>query len=168
MRLLAVLLALSLVGTGACKEARTVSHSKAPESSLKADRPEHDFGRVPIDGGKVETLFDLVNEAPGEVQLLSVATSCGCTEAVAEFADGSTVGSFDLPNDGQENDAGRKVSAGESFKVRVAFDPAAHGPDAVGELMREVILATRDGGQTRLVIRANVVRVADPHEGGPR
>lgn len=162
MRLLSVLLALSLVGTGACDEARTVSDFRAPELSLEADRPEHDFGRVPIDGGKVETLFDIVNEAPGEVRLLSVATSCGCTEAVAEFADGSTVGAFDLPSDGQENDAGRKVSAGESFKVRVVFDPAAHGPDGIGELMREVILATRDGAQTRLAIRANVVRVDGP------
>ncbi len=155
---LSILLALSLAGTGACNEARTVSDSRAPESSLKADRPEHDFGRVPIDGGKVETLFDLVNEAPGEVRLLSVATSCGCTEAVAEFADGSTVGSFKLPGDGQESEAGRNVSAGESFEVRVVFDPAAHGPEGVGELMREVILATRDGARTRLVIRANVVR----------
>ena len=158
MRLLSVLFALSLVGTGACDEARTVSDSSPPESSLKADRPEHDFGRVPIDGGKVETLFNIVNEAPGEMRLLSVATSCGCTEAVAEFGDGSTVGSFDLPVDGQDSDAGRSVSAGESFKVRVVFDPAAHGPEGVGELMREVILATRDGAQTRLVIRANVVR----------
>ena len=158
MKFLRFFLVSGLLATGACEEARTLSDSELPESSLKADRAEHDFGRILIDGGKVETVFSIVNEAPADVQLLSVATSCGCTEAVAEFADGSTVGSFELPLDGQENDAGRAVQAGEGFKVRVVFDPAAHGPDGIGQLMREVILATRGAGQTRLVITANVVR----------
>lgn len=158
MRLLNVLLTISLLGTGACSEARTVSESMPTESSLRADREDHEFGRILIDGGKVETLFTIVNESLDEVRLLSVATSCGCTEAVAEFADGSTVGSFELPIDGQENHAGRKVGVGESFKVRVVFDPAAHGPNGVGELMREIILATQGGGETRLTITANVVR----------
>ena len=54
--------------------------------------------------------------------------------------------------------AGRLVASGERFEVRVVFDPAAHGPDGLGELMREVTLATLAKGQTRLVITANVVR----------
>jgi len=153
-----ILLAVTLVGMGACGETRTAPNPDPPEATLKADRPDHDFGVVRIDGGKVETLFSIVNEGPGEVRLLYVSTSCGCTEAVAEFADGSTVGPFSLPVDGQDDSAGRSVSAGESFKVRVVFDPAAHGPSGVGELMREVILATRGGGQTLLTITADVVR----------
>lgn len=149
---------VALFLTGACESEREVPRSLPATPAFKPDRLEHDFGRVPIDGGTVETLFRLVNESSDDVQLASVATSCGCTSATAQFADGSTVGSFDPPADGDWGSAGRSVMAGESFQVRVVFDPAAHGPDGVGELMREVILATPDGSSTRLVIMVNVVQ----------
>ena len=158
MKIAYALFAAALLGTGTCDNGRESSDSPDPASALEADRSAHDFGRVRIDGGPVETVFDIVNDGASEVRLLAVSTSCGCTKATAEFADGSTVGSFDAPIDGDPADAGRQVSVGEAFQVRVTFDPAAHGPDGVGQLMREVVLATLDGGQTRLVITADVVR----------
>lgn len=158
MRFLIVLLTALLVGTGACDGRPDASDSPIPQSSLTAEPPEHDFGRVPIDGGMVGTVFRIVNEGSDDVRLLSVSTSCGCTKALAEFSDGSTVGSFDVPDDGNVANVGRVVGAGEAFRVRVEFDPAAHGPDGTGQLLREVILAMPDGGQTRLVITADVFR----------
>ncbi len=158
MRFLGLVFATLLVGTGACDSRPAESHTATRKSSLTVDRPEHDFGRVPIDSGSVETVFHIVNDGPDVMRLLSVSTSCGCTKALAEFADGSTVGSFDIPDDGDTADAGKIVRPGEAFRVRVEFDPAAHGPDGVGRLLREIVLATLGGSQTRLVITADVFR----------
>ncbi|NNJ48585.1 MAG: DUF1573 domain-containing protein [Acidimicrobiia bacterium] len=157
MRIRYTLFVAALVGTGACTDRPAAEDlPEAGLSSFSVDRSGHDFGRVPIDGGVVEAVFHVVNDGPDQVRLLSVSTSCGCTTALAVFTDGSTVGSYDAPAGSQ--DAGRIVRTGESFQVQVKFDPAAHGPNGVGQLMREVILATLDGVPTRLVITADVFR----------
>ena len=40
----------------------------------------------------------------------------------------------------------RSIAPGASFDVRVTFDPAAHEPQGLGNVMRAVNIHTRDGG----------------------
>jgi hypothetical protein len=128
------------------------------ESSLRSDQVSHDFGDIPIDGGVVETVFQVENDGE-ETRLVAVYTSCGCTSAVLEFGDGSTVGPFGMPGHGDPLEIGRTLAPGESFLVKLAFDPAAHGPQGLGNVMRVVSLHTRGGATAELTITANVVRL---------
>lgn len=172
MRYTQLLLVAGLLGTAACAgEAQRTRTAQAeePKSLLELERQQaesplavaesrHDFGEIPIDGGDVTTVFSVTNEGDGAAELAAVYTSCGCTTAVLEFADGSTVGPFGMPGHGEMPELERSVEPGESFHVHVTFDPAAHGPQGVGSVMRAVNIHTRDGGTTELRITADVVR----------
>ncbi len=129
------------------------------ESPLKADRLSHDFGSIPINGGNVETVFRISNTGSRPLRLVAIYTSCGCTTAVIDFADGSRAGPFGMPGHaGAQTQIDRAVNAGEDFSVRVAFDPAAHGPGGLGKITRVVTIHTADGSAAELVIAANVVQ----------
>lgn len=175
MRMITWILISGLLGAVACSAAETGEASAASEatkprsllelerqqakSALQVDRAEHDFGSIPIDGGNVETVFTISNTGSTAVRLVAVYTSCGCTSAVLEFADGSKVGPFGMPgHEGSQTQIDRVADAGEAFAVHVTFDPAAHGPQGVGEVTRAVTLHTEAGGIVRLVINANVLR----------
>jgi hypothetical protein len=174
MRATKALLIAGLVATVACggrqdEEASTVAQAAAPrslvdlqkqeaESPLQADQHLYEFGDVPIGGGKVSTAFQVSNAGASPVRLVSVYTSCGCTTAEIEFVDGSKAGPFGMPGHELPTDIDRTVSAGENFTVRVFFDPAAHGPEGLGKVMRAVTLHTEDGTGIRLAIMANVVQ----------
>lgn len=129
------------------------------ESTLVAEKSRHDFGEIPIDGGDVTTVFTLTNRGDEAAELAAVYTSCGCTSAVLELADGSTVGPFGMPGHGEMPEVDGTVEPGESIRVRVTFDPAAHGPQGLGSVMRAVNIHTRDGGTTELRVTADVVRL---------
>ncbi len=127
-------------------------------SPLRADPQQYDFGSIPINGGKVETVFQMSNTGSAPVRLVAVYTSCGCTTAVLEFADGSTAGPFGMPGHESETVLDHAVSAGEQFRVAVTFDPAAHGPAGTGRVMRTVTIHTEDGGTSEVGISADVVK----------
>ncbi len=126
-------------------------------SVLTADPRQYDFGRVPIDQGDVETAFRVTNRGADPVTLVSVYTSCGCTTAVLEFEDGTREGPFGMPGHELPTRLSRTLGPGGSVRVRVVFDPAAHGPAGVGRVMRAVAVHTEDGGGVELVIAAEVV-----------
>ncbi len=171
MRTALILVVGLLAAAGCVREADTsqTAQTSRPRSLLEkeqqqarspfaSDRERHDFGDIAIDGGDVETVFRVSNTAHDEVELVAVYTSCGCTSAVLEFDDGSTAGPFGMPGHGDLPEIERLVVPGESFDVRVSFDPAAHGPQGLGNIMRAVKLHARDGGTTELTITAHVVR----------
>jgi hypothetical protein len=168
---LILLLATAVSGVGCSAEAESAGMAEAgqPRSLLELERQEavpplqsdrlrHDFGEIPIDGGVVETVFQVENDGE-ETQLVAVYTSCGCTSAVLEFGDGSTAGPFGMPGHGDPLEIDRTLAPGESFQVKLAFDPAAHGPQGLGNVMRVVSLHTRGGATAELTITANVVRL---------
>jgi hypothetical protein len=129
------------------------------ESTLTADEALHEFGEIPIDGGDVTTTFTLTNSGQSRARVVAVYTSCGCTTAALEFTDGTTVGPFGMPGHGDMPELDRAIEPHESFRVQVTFDPAAHGPQGLGSIMRAVNVHTRDGGTTELRITAQVVRL---------
>ncbi len=182
MRLLDVVLVVSLASLVSCGDragGRTGSQSAEPRSLLELEREgvdlsqreplfaksplraepiSHEFGSISIDGGTVETVFRVANEGEIPTRLVSVTTSCGCTTAVVEFDDGSSAGPFGMPGHGLSTAIDRVLDAGEVFRVRVNFDPAAHGRDGLGEISRGVTLETEGGGRTQVIIAATVVR----------
>lgn len=171
MRYTHLLLVAGMLGAAACSdegEGTRTAETAAPkslleleqrqaEAALVPDEPGYDFGEISIDGGDVTTAFKLTNEVDEAVELAAVYTSCGCTSAVLEFADGSSAGPFGMPGHGPMPEIERRIEPGERFDVRVTFDPAAHGPQGVGHIMRAVNIHTRDGGTTELRITADVV-----------
>ncbi len=175
MRRMNVLLPVVLLGALACGDREAGSSNvqaqqavprsmlelerQQTESPLKADRLSHDFGSIPINGGNVETVFRISNSASSSLRLVAIYTSCGCTSAAIDFADGSQAGPFGMPGHaGVQTKIDRTVDVGEEFSVRVAFDPAAHGPGGLGRITRVVTIHTADGGTAQLTIAANVVQ----------
>lgn len=175
MRVTALLLPMALLGTLACGGREEVdpnlqAQQVAPrsmlelerqqtESPLKADRQSHDFGSISMNGGNVETVFRISNSGSSSLRLIAIYTSCGCTSAAIQFTDGSQAGPFGMPGHaGVQTKIDRTVDVGEEFSVRVAFDPAAHGPGGLGRITRVVTIHTADGGTAQLTIAANVVQ----------
>ena len=169
------LLSVVLLGMGGCSGSGDRSEDSSAQSAepqslldqerqradspLQADRLRHDFGSVPIDGGNVETEFQVSNKGSSPVRVVGIYTSCACTTAMVEFEEGVRAGPFGMPgHDETQTAIDRVVGAGESLRVTVTFDPAFHGPEAVGKVMRVVTLHTEDGGGIGLEILADVVK----------
>ncbi len=169
IKLMAVSLLLGALACGGREDSGSVAQTpprsllelerQQAESPLKAVGRQYDFGSIPIDGGNVETVFQVSNKGSAPVRLVAVYTSCGCTTAVLEFANGGEAGPFGMPgHKSVETELDRTLAAGEDLAVRVNFDPAAHGPGGLGNVTRVVTLHTADGETTELTITASVVR----------
>ena len=104
---------------------------------LTLETTAFDFGDIPY--GEVVSR-DLVVRNDGSAPLVveSVSTTCGCTTATLEPM---------------------TIPPGGSAKLHIEFDSAAHGPENVGVLTRQVFLANNDPEQPDAVIefRANVL-----------
>jgi len=128
------------------------------EGKLIAEPLTRDLGDVPIGGGKVQTSFMVRNDSDEAVRLVSVYTSCMCTTAVLAFEDGPKEGPFGMPGHDLPTSLDRSLGAGQTMEVEVTFDPAAHGPDAVGPVTRGIAIHLDDGEVLILQFNANVVR----------
>lgn len=103
-----------------------------------------DWGQISINGGVVTREFELKNTTEKTVKLKKVATSCMCTQASVE-AGGASTRFFGMEMAGDRNPAvSLEISAGETGKIIIKFDPAAHGPQGIGPFEREVVLTFSD------------------------
>ena len=99
----------------------------------------YDWTDINIEGGKVAHPFKFKNGGEDNLVLKTAQTSCMCTDAVITLADGSKSPAFGMH---ESPTWGGVVKPGEEFEVLVTFDPMAHGPDAVGPIMRSIFLDT--------------------------
>ena len=127
------------------------------QGELTADRKLHVFGDVPIAGGNVQTRFTLTNKGSTAVRLVELYTSCMCTTVTLEFADERVEGPFGMQGHELPTTLDQELAPGEKVGLRVTFDPAAHGPEGVGPVTRQILLATSDGSQLILTLTANIV-----------
>ncbi|GMR13970.1 MAG: hypothetical protein BMS9Abin29_2197 [Gemmatimonadota bacterium] len=127
------------------------------DEGLSADRLEHDFGSVRIDGGKVTTRFKMKNGTAGATRLTELYSSCMCTSVRLEFADSRVAGPFGMRGHDLPTTLDRTLEPGEEFVASVTFDPAAHGPAGVGAVTRQVMFQTAERGSLVLTVRANVL-----------
>ena len=123
---------------------------------LSADETSYDFGTISMANKLVNKVFKVTNATNQEVTIDSIITSCMCTTAYLEGAEGE-LGPFGMPGHGGL--AGNRVSEtlkpGETRDLKVVFDPNAHGPAGVGAINRSITL-TGQGGQLQFNIEAVV------------
>jgi len=120
-------------------------------SILTSEESFYDFGEIGIFDGKVTKDFTLTNTGDELITILNGTTSCGCTE-----------GSIDGVIFGMHEDMARTVSLEpkESKTLTAIYDPLAHGPDAVGQVTRQLFLKTNSTETPELEIKisANIVK----------
>ncbi|MEE8391559.1 MAG: DUF1573 domain-containing protein [Anaerolineae bacterium] len=119
-------------------------------ASLPADRPvlsieptKLDLGTVPITDGSVSATFTVRNDGQSDLTITSMETTCGCTTAVLESAQGiSPV----FGANASENPTGWSavLAPGEEASLIATFDTLFHGPDATGEFRRAVSVISDD------------------------
>ena len=109
---------------------------------LTADETNYDFGNIGIKNGLITHKYILENMSGKMVKIGEVSTSCMCTSAKLEIV-GKIYGPFGMPGHGGGlTKAGAFVNPGEKVVVEATFDPAAHGPAGIGEVLREIYIDT--------------------------
>ena len=120
---------------------------------------EYDAGQVPINGGLVKKTFEVKNSGIGALKIENIWTSCMCTKAVLKVGD-KTSPEFGMPEHGSSPAFwSEEIKAGETAELEVIFDPLAHGPQGIGQIVRAVYLATNDPEKTKaeILFSANVI-----------
>jgi len=104
-----------------------VSFASGCSASLKSAKIElstnsFDLGDInPDNGDRVETFF-VKNMGNAPLKIISISTSCGCTEAKA---------------------ASEEIQPGEKTELIVKYDPSVH-PGLVGKIKRVVYIKSND------------------------
>ena len=105
--------------------------------------------------GLVEKTFVIENPTPGDILVRRIETSCMCTTAFISTESGEK-GPFAMPGMGYVPPANETIPAGGSMKLKVVYDPNAHGPAGVGAIDRFVTVTDERGGTLRFEIKALV------------
>ncbi|MEK7186805.1 MAG: DUF1573 domain-containing protein [Patescibacteria group bacterium] len=133
------------------------SNSNQSANTLTSVENFYDFGKISMAKGLVEKTFEITNSSNQEITLERVTTSCMCTSAYLSTATGDEKGPFGMVgHGGTVPKANEVIKAGESRRVRVVFDPNAHGPAGVGIINRVVTLEDNLGGTLEFQIKAVV------------
>lgn len=152
-----LLLVVGLAFLVSSKEKKTSVLSEVAAEGLTATPTDYDLGEVPINGGIVTKEYEVKNETGGDIELLKIATSCMCTTANAKVG-GDETRFYGMEMAGDKNPIlSLKVKNGETAKISVQFDPAAHGPEGVGPFDRIVWLYF-DNGVKELSFSGNVIK----------
>lgn len=118
-------------------------------SAITANEYSFDFGEVSMAKGDVEHTFLIKNDSDEEVELGRLFTSCMCTTAELEL-NGEVFGPYGMPGHGPLPKLKRVMKPGEEARLRVIYDPAAHGPAGLGRAERAVYL---ENGRGALEVR---------------
>ena len=130
-----LLLGVTMLFLASCSSTSSVDSGKiAPTDTTSVD-----WGDINIEGGTVSHTYNFKNEGDSDLVIKSALTSCMCTSAEIQLADGTKSPEFSMH---QSIPWGGTVKPGEEFSVTATFDPMAHGPDAVGPITRSVYIYT--------------------------
>ncbi|KKQ90746.1 MAG: hypothetical protein UT16_C0031G0007 [Candidatus Azambacteria bacterium GW2011_GWA2_39_10] len=123
---------------------------------LTATETDYDFGNIGIKNGLVNHEYVLENKSDKMIKISEVSTSCMCTSAKVIIG-GKTYGPFGMPGHGGGfTKAGIIVNPREKVVVNATFDPAAHGPAGIGEVLREIYINTGADEPIVLGFKVNV------------
>lgn len=127
------------------------------EAKVEYDKEEFQFGTISMSKGKVKKSFKIKNIGESNLKISKMATSCMCT--TAQLIVGEKKSPVVQMHDGQARWT-EELKPGEEGLVETIFDPAAHGPQGVGEIMRVISFETNDPNNktVELHFSANVVR----------
>ncbi|MDP3724514.1 MAG: DUF1573 domain-containing protein [bacterium] len=110
------------------------------EAKVVTPTTNYDWGEIRMDNGKVEARFPIKNEGTQPLVLSEAQTSCMCTTATLSFQ-GKTSPPFGMH---AKSAYTLQVPPGQEAELSVIFDPAFHGPNGVGQIDRQVTMATND------------------------
>jgi hypothetical protein len=123
---------------------------------LASDAPSFDFGRISMAKGNVSHRYSIQNSGAAPLTITKIFTSCMCTTATLTTRSAKQIGPFGMPGHGLLASISERLAPGESAKVDVVFDPAAHGPAGVGPTHRIVTVMNDAGLALELHLRAVV------------
>lgn len=126
------------------------------EAKVIAKSVNYDWGKIGINDGKAEAVFDIENGGTSDLKLFNVTTSCACTTAQLLTEKGGSP----LFGMHTKSDIVTAVSPGKTAKLKVVFDPLFHGPNGLGSITREITVATNDATNPKLVfsLSADVIK----------
>lgn len=140
----------------AAGQAQLWLEDKLPDArpTLVLDQEAIDLGTVRMVDGLVSARFVLRNGGRAPLVITDINTSCMCTSASLETAAGRGP-VFSYHGDKPEGWSAT-LASGEEATLIVTFDPNAHGPDAVGQFMREVSVTSNDPLRRQSTVRITV------------
>ena len=112
------MLLLGIVIAGGCASVQSVQ-----KNMLEVTPQAIDFGTVDPESGIKHARLTLRNVGKSPLQILNVATSCGCTEG---------------------NVAKNTLAPDETTTLSARFDPAMHVGDAAGDIYHIIYVQTDD------------------------
>lgn len=124
-------------------------------SSLTAAGTAYDFGNISMKDGLVEKTFEIANLGNQDIKLERITTSCMCTSAYISTLEGEK-GPFGMVGHESAPKINEIIRSGETRKLRVVFDPNAHGPAGIGIISRIVTLQESSGNKLDFQIKAVV------------
>ncbi|MGD1995961.1 MAG: DUF1573 domain-containing protein [Anaerolineae bacterium] len=114
-----------------------------------------DLGRIPIAGGLVSTTFTVRNAGQSDLTINGMQTSCGCTTAMLETAEG-TGPVFGANLSQNPTDWSVVLAPGGEASLIATFDPLAHGSEATGQFRRVISISSNDPLNSRLDVAFDV------------
>lgn len=137
-----------------------MSNSAKVESSsdakAEASSTSYDWGKIGINNGNVEAVFEIKSNGNQPLKLFNIVTSCACTTAQLT-TDSATSPVFGMHT---KSDYITKVEPGKTAKLKVVFDPLFHGPNGLGPITRTITIATNDQSNPSLTfnLSADVIK----------
>jgi len=122
------------------------THSGMPK--IEIPHKEYDAGTVSMAGGKIKHTYEIKNTGTGDLKIESIWTSCHCTTARLTIS-GKTSPEFGMIR----RFTSQKIHPGETGLLEVTFDPAFHGPQGTGPVVRTVYLSTNDPQNKKVEVR---------------
>ena len=133
----------------------TNANTQASKSNFSAAEKYYDFGSISMAAGKVSKIFILRNTSATPVIIKKMYTSCMCT-SVSLLDGDKKLGPFGMQGHGFIPTITKEIGAGQEARIEAVFDPAAHGPSGVGNIVRNIFVETADGAKLSLEIEATV------------
>lgn len=129
--------------------------NKNNSAKIEINPAEYDLGDISMSAGVVKKTFEIKNSGSSDLKIDSIWTSCHCTTAKLKVGDKLS------PEFGMEAGLSfwsEKIAPDQTGYLEVAFDPAYHGHEGMGPVIRAVYLSTNAPDQKKVEARlsANV------------
>lgn len=116
---------------------------KTNGAKIEISEKSFDFKDIAYSGGIVTHSFQIKNIGDKDLQLANLATSCMCTKSYIKTPE-STGPKMGMQGMSKPSGWVGILRSGEEGSVIAEFDPAFHGPQGVGSILRNVSFETND------------------------
>lgn len=138
-----IFLLSSCAGTNPEQTQAESMQKELSDSEIVIEKNNINLGEIPIMGGKVDAVFNFTNLGKSPIALYEAETSCMCTEAIVKSSDGVVSPIIQMRGHGEtQANINQVLNSDETASLVATFDPLAHGPNALGEIKRDVFIKT--------------------------